>query len=125
MLGTPNKKPAPRKKSKGTIYLLGEWGKDFIYKIGVTRGDVEKRIKKLQTGNSGEIYLLAKFESSHPFVLEKMLHNAFYANTVKGEWFEIREEKFEGLFLSKCEEFENALRCLEKNNVFFQKKYCK
>ena len=112
------------KKIRGTIYLLGEWGKDFVYKIGVTRGSIEKRIKKLQTGNSGDIYLLTKFASSHPFVLEKMLHNAFYANSIRGEWFEMKDERFEQQFLLKCEEFEKALECLEKNNIFFQKKYC-
>ena len=42
----------------GCVYLLGDWDKENRYKIGVTRGDVDKRIKKLQTGNSGEIYLI-------------------------------------------------------------------
>ena len=44
----------------GYVYVLGDFTKANIYKIGVTRGNVEKRIKKLQTGNSGEIFLCMK-----------------------------------------------------------------
>ena len=46
----------------GFVYLLGDWGKEKTYKIGVTRGKIEKRIKSLQTGNSGEIYIVDYFE---------------------------------------------------------------
>ena len=45
-------------EKKGYVYLLGDFDKEGAYKIGVTRGTIERRIKKLQTGNSGEIYIV-------------------------------------------------------------------
>ena len=51
----------------GFIYLLGDWNKEGVYKIGVTTGKIENRIKKLQTGNSGEIYIVDYF-------LHQLLH---------------------------------------------------
>ena len=53
----------------GSVYLLGDSEKEGIFKIGVTRGDIQKRIKKLQTGNGGEIYLLSYYETEHPFLM--------------------------------------------------------
>ena len=47
----------------GSVYLLGDSEKEGIFKIGVTRGDIQKRIKKLQTGNAGEIYLVSYYEA--------------------------------------------------------------
>ena len=38
-------------------------GQDNTFKIGVTRGSIEKRIKKLQTGNSEEIFLVNYYET--------------------------------------------------------------
>ena len=44
----------------GYVYLLADGLNDGIYKIGVTTGSIENRIKKLQTGNAGEIYICRK-----------------------------------------------------------------
>ena len=57
------------KENGGYVYILGDTTKANIYKIGVTRGNVEKRIKKLQTGNSGEIFLCMKYWTKYPFLL--------------------------------------------------------
>ena len=44
---------------KGIIYQLINYSSNTeIYKIGVTKKEVEKRIKQLQTGSSKEIVLL-------------------------------------------------------------------
>ena len=53
-----------------TIYFVSVIG----YKIGMTRGKIEKRIKQLQTGNSEEITLLKYHETEYPFFLENGLH---------------------------------------------------
>ena len=55
-----------------TVYLLGDWTRNGVYKIGVTRGDLNKRIKKLQTGNSGEIFVCQKYTTDYPFFIEKI-----------------------------------------------------
>ena len=56
-------------EKKGYVYLLGDFEKEGSYKIGVTRGTIEHRIKKLQTGNSGEIYIVDYFQTEHPFFI--------------------------------------------------------
>lgn len=104
----------------GCVYLLGDWEKDNVYKIGVTRGSIEKRIKKLQTGNSGEIYLVNSFETKHPFLMEKMLHTRFFGNRVLNEWFELTPEEVIG-FKRTCQEIKENIDALE-DNYFFKKK---
>lgn len=105
----------------GSVYLLGDWEKDGIYKIGVTRGDINKRIKKLQTGNSGEIYLVHSFETDHPFLMEKMLHNRFMSVNVMNEWFNLTQEDVKN-FTQTCKELQETIDAL-KDNYYFKKKY--
>lgn len=76
-------------EKKGYVYLLGDLGKDKMYKIGVTRGTIERRIKKLQTGNSSEIYLVDYFQTEHPFFIEKWMHIQYGSKNVLNEWFEM------------------------------------
>ena len=52
------------------VYLIEDQGSDNYFKIGVTRGDMEKRLKKLQTGNGNEIRMHRFYEMSF-FQLEK------------------------------------------------------
>lgn len=107
----------------GSVYLLGDSEKEGIYKIGVTRGDINKRIKKLQTGNGGEIYLITHYETEHPFLMEKMLHTKFFSGKVLNEWFSLTIEELAG-FKKSCEEIQETINAL-KENYFFQKKYGK
>ena len=60
------------------VYLIGDSGQDNTFKIGVTRKNVEKRIKQLQTGNGAEIYLVNFYETNYPFFIERLLHTKFY-----------------------------------------------
>jgi hypothetical protein len=107
----------------GSVYLLGDTEQEGIYKIGVTRGDINKRIKKLQTGNSSEIYLVSYYETEHPFLMEKMLHNKYFSDKVLNEWFALKNEEVIN-FKKSCEEFQNIITSL-KDNPFFKKKYGK
>lgn len=105
----------------GSVYLLGDREKEGKYKIGCTRGSVENRIKKLQTGNSGEIYVVESFCTEYPFLVEKMLHTVYSNKNVLNEWYELDEndvKMFEDNF-KKAEKNINAL----KDNYFFKKKY--
>ena len=104
---------------KGCVYLLGDLEKDGMYKIGVTRGSLERRIKKLQTGNPGEIYLCQYFETDYPFFLEKTLHSRFLAKKVLNEWFSLTFEDIVN-FKKTCEEIEQMIDGL-KDNPFFMK----
>ena len=50
------------KLTNGYIYLIGEVGNPNHYKIGLTRDkNIEKRLKKLQTGSSEELYIWYSF----------------------------------------------------------------
>ena len=105
---------------KGYVYLIADGIKDGLYKIGVTRGSIEKRIKKLQTGNAGELYICRYFKTDIPFFIEKHLHLHFFKNRVKNEWFELTDDEVLG-FENKCKDIENIYSSLE-DNIFFKKK---
>lgn len=99
----------------GFVYLLGDLEKEGIYKIGVTTGKIENRIKKLQTGNSGEIYIVDYFKSKNPFFVEKWMHKQFLSNRLNGEWFNLQLDNVK-TFKSTCEKFEKLYETINKNN---------
>ena len=105
---------------KGFVYLLGDTEKPGIYKIGVTRGSIARRIKKLQTGNSGEIYICKYFRTDHPFFIEKQLHKKYCYDKILNEWFELSDEEVFN-FEKSCEFYENLIETM-KDNPFFPKK---
>ena len=101
------------------IYLLGDAGQDDTFKIGITRGKIEKRIKQLQTGNGEEIYLVNYYETDYPFFLERSLHLKFFPKQKKNEWFKLCVEDVVN-FKKYCQEIENNVEAL-KDNPFAQK----
>lgn len=103
----------------GYVYVLGDFTKANIYKIGVTRGNVEKRIKKLQTGNSGEIFLCMKHWTKYPFFIERKLHSKFSENRIMNEWFMLETEDVNQIkdIIRKEEELIEIM----KDNPFFVK----
>ena len=107
----------------GVVYLLGDSGKEGEYKIGVTTGKIENRIKKLQTGNSGEIYLINSYNTDHPFIMEKMLHTKYFSDRSLGEWFKLPFDEVVK-FSETCEKMQKNIDAL-KENYFFNKKYNK
>lgn len=102
-------------EKKGYVYLLGDFGKEGVFKIGVTRGTIERRIKKLQTGNSGEIYIVDYFQTEHPFFIEKWLHIHYGGRKVLNEWFE--------LDISEMTKFKEICQKYEKLYIASHKKY--
>ena len=97
------------KEIKGYVYLLGDSGKEGIFKIGVTRGTIERRIKKLQTGNSGELYIVDYFHSEHPFFIERWLHILYGNKKVLNEWFELGINEMRR-FKDDCQRFEDLYK---------------
>ena len=93
-------------EKKGYVYLLGDFEKEWVYKIGVTRGTIERRIKKLQTGNSGEIYIVDYFQTKHPFFIEKWMHIAYDSKKILGVWFMLDLDDMLA-FKEKCQSFED------------------
>jgi hypothetical protein len=67
----------------GTLYVLGTstYTKDRkeIVKIGITSGDIEKRVKQLYTTNSPYKYVvIEKHDVCNPEYLEKAVHNILF-----------------------------------------------
>lgn len=102
------------------VYLIGETNDSNKFKIGVTNGDIEKRIKKLQTGNSQELYIKSFYQTKYPFKLEKMLHRHFFKQKILNEWFLLNDEEIIN-FNEICEKYNQILLSLN-NNPFFNKK---
>ena len=101
------------------VYLLGDSGQDNTFKIGVTRGSVEKRISQLQTGNGEEIYLVNFYETDYPFFIERLMHNKFYPKQKRNEWFNLDVEDVVK-FRDHCKAFEDTASSL-KDNPFSKK----
>ena len=103
-------------EKKGYVYLLGDFGKEGVFKIGVTRGTIERRIKKLQTGNSGEIYIVDYFQTEHPFFIEKWMHIQYCGKQVLNEWFEMGIEDMKN-FRKNCKKFEDLYNVSHSKNI--------
>ena len=104
---------------KGFVYLLADNLKEGVYKIGVTKGSIEKRIKKLQTGNAGEIYMCRYYQTKIPFFIEKHLHLQFFSKKIKNEWFSLTMEDISD-FSNRCQKIEEMYNALQ-DNYFFKK----
>jgi hypothetical protein len=96
------------------VYLLGDSGQDNTFKIGVTRGKVEKRIKQLQTGNGEDIYLVNSYETNYPFFIERLLHTKLYPKQKRNEWFNLDANDIVN-FKFYCEEIEKHAEALKDN----------
>jgi len=101
------------------VYLICDSGHDNMFKIGMTKSPIEKRIKQLQTGNGSEIFLSAYHETEYPFYIEKMLHKKFCSDRKNGEWFELSNEEAIS-FNKECEHLEKIIETM-KDNPFFKK----
>ena len=104
------------------VYLLGDFGQDNTYKIGITKGNIDKRIKQLQTGNGEEIFLVNSYETEYPFFIERMLHLKFCPKKKKNEWFNLEpDDVFK--FKEQCQNIENTAIAIKDNP--FSKKWLK
>ena len=99
---------------QGFVYLLKEDGEEALYKIGVTTGDINARIKKLQTGNGNKIRFVHSFLSDRPFKLEKMLHFKYRENREEGEWFLVNKKEVDN-FLNEYQRLQEIIKCLNDN----------
>lgn len=107
----------------GFVYLIGDKERFGYYKIGATRGNVNRRLKALQTGNSGELYIEKIHETDKPFVVENLLHNRYSYKQAINEWFELGLEDVSN-FQEICDNIEETIEIM-KDNPFFKKKYLK
>lgn len=102
----------------GFVYLIQDKDQN-TYKIGVTRGSTQKRLKRLQTGNSSKIELVYSVYTNYPFKLESMLHTHFKEKRGIGEWFYLNKEDIDE-FLDLCFQKIDVIETM-KDNPFFGK----
>ena len=104
---------------KGYIYLICDPSTE-TYKIGRTNNPVEKRLKQLQTGCSGELFIMDTYETEYPAQLEKMLHRKFFTKKQLNEWFKLDSNDICG-FSDICKQYDEIIASL-KTNYFYNKK---
>ena len=104
------------KTTNGYVYLICDPGTDK-FKIGVTTGPIENRIKKLQTGNPTELFISAYHKTDYPFRIETMLHNKYKSFNVLNEWFDLPPSEIFG-FNKTCNEMETIISTLKENPFF-------
>jgi hypothetical protein len=101
----------------GKVYLVGIPDEDR-YKIGWTRGAIDKRIAPLQTGNPKKIEVIHLFETEHYLNVETWMHNQFATKRMEGEWFELSDEDIKA-FLILCKQGHETFKVLkEMGNPF-------
>jgi len=101
---------------EGFVYLLVDFGSDpEKYKIGITTGQIDKRIKTLQTGNPDEINVLKYYKSEFYRQIEKYLHKKYSHLKTSGgnEWFTLPPDSIFD-FISDCESTHKQIEYLVK-----------
>lgn len=101
------------------IYLISsEINNDILYKIGITKRDVKKRIKELKTGNAATLEIVNVFESKWASKIETSLHNTYQTKNVSGEWFRLQKEEVDN-FVERCQSVHDTFELLNKSNTWF------
>jgi hypothetical protein len=100
------------------IYLI-ECRRDYdtVYKIGYSKSSPTKRSESCQTGNDGQLNVIAKFESKYERKVELALHRFYSHKKINGggkEWFRLDMEDVQN-FDTMCRKIENNLTHLSEN----------
>ena len=103
------------------IYLISsEINNDILYKIGITKRDVNKRLKQLKTGNPATLNIINVFESKWATKIEANLHVSYDSKRIVGskEWFSLNNEDVKN-FTSRCQQIHDNFEVLSKENTWF------
>lgn len=85
------------------------------FKIGRSK-NIKNRMRQLQTGSSGELVLVDKFETNFASKLESYLHTIYLSNRTNGEWFDLCYSEV-AKFKSICETMERNYKFLEEISI--------
>jgi hypothetical protein len=107
----------------GFVYLLlsiNDYGEE-VYKIGVTKRNVDTRIRELQTGNPNKISVLRIYDSDNYLKVERWMHRKYFDSKTeaKNEWRNLTNEQIIS-FLEDCKSADETITILKKTNPFYK-----
>lgn len=105
----------------GNVYLLMSTdsdGEKELFKIGITKSSIEKRIKSLSTGNPNKIVLINSYYSKNYKEIEKWLHSRYSLNRTisKNEWFILTDEQVLK-FVETCEKIDETINLIKSTST--------
>jgi len=101
------------------IYLISsETNGQKLYKIGITKREIEVRMKELKTGNAAELAIVDSFRSKWASKIEAALHRQFKSKKISGEWFGLEDSDI-GSFAGKCRLLHENFEMMESSNTYF------
>lgn len=104
------------------VYLIeSEYNDTTLYKIGITKRPVEKRLKEFKTGNASNFKIIDTFRSKWGTKIESTLHRYYSNKRVSGEWFNLEIDDIND-FISRCESIHNNMELLASNNTYIIEK---
>lgn len=75
----------------GKIYVI-HMSTTHYYKIGLTSGSIQRRIKELQTGNPFLLIPILELSVLNMRLAETILHQKYHEHRGRGEWFYINPD---------------------------------
>lgn len=100
------------------VYLIcAEFENRKLYKIGITRRSIEKRIKELKTGNCSSMYLVDYFDSKWGSKIESQVHIIYDSCRLSGEWFDLSNDDLLS-FKENCKMIHDNLELLNSYNTY-------
>ena len=103
------------------IYLISSTiNNETFYKIGITRQNIENRLRQLKTGNPATLNIINYFESKWASKIEANLHSRFSSYNVEGggtEWFSLTPETISN-FTNICQKLHETFQLLSINNTW-------
>lgn len=105
----------------GNVYLLMSTdsdGEKELFKIGITKSSIEKRIKSLSTGNPNKIILINSYTSKNYKDIEKWLHSRYSLNKTisKNEWFVLTDEQVIN-FVETCKKIDETINYIKSTST--------
>ena len=108
---------------EGYVYLIieGDQHGEEKYKIGITKNEPEERLKKLKTGNSGDLSVLKKYRSCNYKKIEKWLHRKYKTKRTisNNEFFHLDDDDVIN-FIDDCKKIDAIVSTLKELNPFYK-----
>ena len=96
---------------QGCVYLLTDGEFFMLWFIWFL---IEKRIRKLQTGNPDSIVIISHYDTDYPFKIESALHARHSHQRINNEWFNLTPYDIKN-FKKECEQLDYMFTKIKDN----------